>query len=399
MSPANSSDVHGHTDPAFDPVRAAVQQQLDLQAEVGVSVVVDVDGERVVDLWGGHRDEARTQPWTRDTVTNVWSITKTVTALSALLLVDAGELDVDAPVARYWPEFAAQGKADVLVRHLMSHMSGVSGLAQPGHLADLYDTRGAAARMARQAPWWAPGTASGYHVLNYGHLVGELVYRITGQSLRDFVQQRLSGPVAADFQIGLSDSDLDRVADAVAPTVEFDVELLDHAGPAYKTLTGPSVVGSDANTAAWRAAEIGAANGHGNARSVADVLAPISQGGHNAAERLLSPQTIDLILRRQSDGIDLVNGLPLRWGIGLALSDPRTLPWLPDGRVAFWGGWGGSMAIMDLDRRMTISYVMNNMGADLLGSDRAAAYVDAAYAAVGRVATDSHPTPRGSTGP
>jgi CubicO group peptidase (beta-lactamase class C family) len=387
MTSYEAVEVHGDLDPTFDPVRGAVQEQLGTGAEVGVSLVVDLDGERVVDLWGGHRDASRTQAWTQDTVTNVWSLTKTVTSLAALLLVEAGELDVDAPVARYWPEFAAQDKGEVLVRHLMSHTSGVAGLDKPSRLEDLYDARGAAARMAAQTPWWAPGTASGYHLLNYGHLLGELVYRITGQSLREFVQQRLSGPVAADFQIGLADGDLDRVADVIAPTVDFDAEILDHDSPAYKTLTGPMVAGSDANTAAWRAAEIGAANGHGNARSIADVLAPITHGGHSAAGRLLSPRTIDLIFQQQSDGVDLVNGLQLRWGIGFALADRRTLSWLPEGQVAFWGGWGGSMAILDLDRRMTISYVMNNMGTDILGSDRAAAYVHAAYAAADAVST------------
>ena len=385
MTSPEARDVHGHVDPAFDPVRLSVEQQLKAGAEVGVSIVVDLDGDRVVDLWGGHRDEARTQPWTRDTVTNVWSITKTVTSLAALLLVEAGELDVDARVARYWPEFAAQGKADVRVRHLLSHTSGVSGFDKPSRLEDLYDPRAAAARMAAQAPWWTPGTASGYHLLNYGHLLGEIVYRITGQSLRAFVQQRLCGPLAADFQIGLADGDVDRVADVIASKADFDVEVLDHDSVAYKTLTGPSVQGSDANTAAWRRAEIGAANGHGNARSVANVLAPITNGGHSNAGRLLSPETIDLIFRQQSDGVDLVNGLQLRWGIGFALADSRTLSWLPEGRVAFWGGWGGSMAILDLDRRMSISYVMNNMGSDILGSERAAAYVRAVYRAVDAV--------------
>ena len=341
MTSAEALDVHGHVAPAFDPVRRAVQQQLAAGLEVGVSVVVDLDGQRVVDLWGGHRDKARTQAWTSETVTNVWSITKTVSSVAALLLVDAGELDVDAPVARYWPEFAARDKGQVLVRHLMAHTSGVSGLDNPNRLEDLFDTRDAAARMATQAPWWAPGTASGYHLLNYGHLLGELVYRISGQSLRDFVQQRLSGPLGADFQIGLREADLDRVADVIASPVDFDPEVLDHDSPAYKTLTGPSVAASDANTAAWRAADIGAANGHGNARSVADVLAPITLAGHSHKGRLLSPRTVDLIFRQQSDGVDLVNGLPLRWGHRLRTLRPAHAALAAPGtrRILGWLGW------------------------------------------------------------
>uniref|UniRef100_A0AAU3GYA0 Beta-lactamase family protein n=1 Tax=Streptomyces sp. NBC_01401 TaxID=2903854 RepID=A0AAU3GYA0_9ACTN len=376
-------ELNGTVSPAFEPVRDAVEAQLRGGAEVGLSLVVDIDGRQVVDLWGGHRDAARTQPWQRDTITNVWSVTKTVTSLAALLLVDAGELDVHAPVARYWPEFAANGKQDIEVRHLLSHTSGVSGLEHPALLDDLYDVHTAAARMASQRPWWEPGTASGYHVLSYGHLVGELVHRLTGLSLRDFVHQHIVRPLGADFRIGLPDADAGRVADVIAPTPDFDPSALDHSTVAYRTFTGPSFGAGAANTPAWRAADLGAANGHGTALAVAEILGPIARGGASARGPLLRPDTIDLIFDEQSDGVDLVNGLHLRWGIGYALPDRRTLPWIPEGRIAFWGGWGGSMAIMDLDRRMTISYVMNNMGADILGSQRAAAYTTAVYRALG----------------
>lgn len=211
------TELNGTVSPIFEPVRDAVEHQLRSGADVGLSLVVDVDGQQVVNLWGGHRDAARTQPWQRDTITNVWSITKTVAGLAALLLVDAGELDLYAPVARYWPEFAANGKQNVEVRHLLSHTSGVSGLDHPARLDDLYDVRAAAARMASQKPWWEPGTASGYHVLNYGHLIGELVHRLTGRPLRDFVHQDLVQPLGADFQIGLRDVDVERVADVISP--------------------------------------------------------------------------------------------------------------------------------------------------------------------------------------
>ncbi|MBP2335006.1 CubicO group peptidase (beta-lactamase class C family) [Saccharothrix coeruleofusca] len=377
------TEPSGTTSASFEPVRDAVADQLRRGAEVGLSLVVDVDGEKVVDLWGGHRDAARTQPWQRDTITNVWSITKTVTSLAALLLVDSGELDPHAPVARYWPEFAARGKREVEVRHLLSHTSGVSGLAHPARLEDLYDVRAAAARMAAQEPWWRPGTASGYHVLNYGHLVGELVHRLTGLSLREFVDRHIAAPLGADFRIGVREADLDRVSDVIAPATDFDPSALDHRTVAHKTFTGPPFDAGAANTPAWRAADLGAANGHGNARSVTEVLAPISRAGDAERGRLLKPRTAELIFQEQSNGTDLVNGLHLRWGIGYALADPRTAAWIPEGRVAFWGGWGGSMAIMDLDRRVTIGYVMNNMGADILGSARAAAYVSAVYRALG----------------
>lgn len=378
------NNLHGSAGAAFQPLRQIVQEQLDDGSETGLSLVVDVAGERQVDLWGGHRDAARSLPWERDTVVNVWSITKTVTSLAALLLIDAGELDLHAPVSRYWPEFAANGKRDTEVRHILSHSSGVSGLEHPAVLEDLYDVRGAASRMAAQAPWWRAGSASGYHVLNYGHLVGELVHRLTGLSLKDFVAKKVAAPLGADFQIGLREADWARAAQVITPTVDLDLSAMDHRTVAYKTFTGPVFSADAANTPGWRAAELGAANGHGNARSVAQILGVVAGTSHNAPS--LRAETVNSIFDEQTCGTDLVNGLQVRWGVGYALPDPRTLPWIPAGRVAFWGGWGGSMAIVDLDRQMTFSYVMNRMGADILGSERAARYVTAAYQALADLA-------------
>jgi CubicO group peptidase (beta-lactamase class C family) len=377
--------IDGTCDDQFSAMRREFEQLLDSGEELGASIVVDLDGEIAVDLWGGYEDQARTQPWQPDTITNVWSTTKTVTSLAALMLVDRGELDVDAPVARYWPEFAAAGKQDVLVRHLMSHTSGVSGLDQPAVVDDLYDWDKAAARFAAQAPWWEPGSASGYHALNFGHLIGEVVRRITGKSLKQFVADEIAGPLGADFQIGAAESDWDRIADVVPPPpLPIDLAALDPDSPMVRTFTGPFPDANDANTPEWRNADIGAANGHGNARSVARILSAISRGGEVDGVRLLHPETIELIFREQANGVDLVLGVPLRFGIGYGLPQLDTLPYVPDEKICFWGGWGGSMIIMDVGRRMTISYMMNRMGAGIIGSDRSERYLRAIYAALSR---------------
>src|SRR3984885_675343 len=294
------ADLLGKCDDRFAGVRDALARNLDSGEELGASLVLDIDGEIVVDLWGGFSDEARTIAWGEQTITNVWSSTKTVTSLAALMLVDRGELDVDAPVARYWPDFAAQGKQDILVRHVMSHASGVSGLDQPASVADLYDWPAATARMAAPAPWGEPGTASGYPALNYGHLVGEVVRRISGKPLRQFVAEEIAGPLGADFQIGAAETDWDRIAPVVPPPpLPFDLEALGPDSPAGKTLTGPAVQAQDANTPAWRQADMGAINGHGNARSVARVMSVVARGGEVDGVRLLSPGTIDQIFREQ----------------------------------------------------------------------------------------------------
>jgi CubicO group peptidase (beta-lactamase class C family) len=377
------ADIHGTCDERFESVRSALAQNIDSGEELGASIAVDLDGDGVVGGWGGDKKEARAQPWERDTITNVWSTTKTVTSLAALMLVDRGELDVDAPVATYWPEFAANGKQDVLVRNLMGHTSGVSGLEQPAVVEDLYDWDKSTARYASQAPWWPPGTASGYHALNYGHLVGEVLRRITGTTLKQFVANEIAGPLGADFQIGAAEADWGRIADVIPPPpLPFDLEAIGPDSPTVKTLTGPYVMAEGANTADWRRADIGAANGHGNARSVARILSAISRGGEVDGIRLLRPETIEVIFREQSRGVDLVIGVPLRYGIGYGLPIPETLPYLPDEKICFWGGWGGSVILMDVGRRMTIAYMMNKMGAGIIGSDRAEQYVRAIYAAV-----------------
>ena len=377
-----ASEVKGDCSERFEPVRDALAEKLASGDELGASIVINIDGEVVADIWGGFRDEARTVPWTEDTITNVWSTTKTITNLAALMLVDRGQLDVYAPIARYWPEYAANGKQDIEVRHLLSHTSGVSGWDQPFLTEDMYDWDKSTSQLASQAPWWEPGSASGYHALNQGHMVGEIIRRITGKSLKQFVAEEIAGPLGADFQIGALERDWDRIADVVPPPpLPFDMDAIDMQSPAFKTMTGPVPDAAAANTAGWRHADMGACNGHGNARSVARIMSALALGGEVDGIRLLGPETIDLIFEEQSNGVDLVLGVPLRFGIGYGLPILETVPYLPDERICFWGGWGGSVIAMDLGRRMTISYMMNKMGPGVIGSDRSEAYVSAIYAA------------------
>ena len=375
------AEVQGSCDDRFAAVREALAEQLDGE-ELGASIAVDLDGETVVDIWGGYRDEARTTPWTQDTITNVWSTTKCVLSLAALMLVERGELDVRAPVGDYWPEFSAKGKKDVEVRHLMAHTSGVPALEQPFSIRDMYDWETACERLAMQRPWWEPGTASGYHAANQGHLVGEVIRRITNTTFQRFVADEIAGPLGADFQVGALEQDWPRIAPVVAPPrVEPDPDV-DPTSVATRTWTGPVMSTKATTTPEWRAADLGALNGHSNARGVLDVLRVLSLGGEVDGVRLLSPKTIDLIFDVQADGVDLVLEERFTWGIGYCLGSPH-LPYVPSGRVAFWGGWGGSLAVMDLDRRLTISYMMNRMAPGILGSPSSEAYVRAVYSALG----------------
>jgi CubicO group peptidase (beta-lactamase class C family) len=378
------TEVDGTCDERFTAMRELLAANLASGADLGASVAVTLEGEPVVDLWGGWADPGQTVPWTRDTITNVWSTTKTMMALSALVLVERGLLDVYAPVSDYWPEFAANGKENVQVRHLLSHSSGVSGWAQPVVLEDLYDWEKSTSMLAAQAPWWEPGTASGYHALNQGHLVGEVIRRITGLSLGQFFAKEVAGPLGADFHIGLAPEHDHRVSNVVAPPpLPIDLATLDPESVMIKTFTGPGPDATIAWTEQWRRAEIGAANGHGNARSVARIQSVVACEGEVDGVRLLSPETCSLIFEEQTNGADLVLGAPLRFGLGYGLKQTESYPYLPDGRVCFWGGWGGSAIIVDLDHRMTIAYVMNRMEGGLLGDARGEGLIRAAYAAVG----------------
>ena len=364
------AEIHGFVDPSYDKLRELLGATLDSGHDVGASVSVTVEGETVVDIWGGWTDEDRTEPWERDTITNVWSITKTMTFLSALLLVERGQLDFHEKVATYWPEFAQNGKADVEVRHLMGHTSGVSAWMQPVTVDDIYDWEKSTAMLARQEPWWEPGSASGYHALNQGHLIGEVIRRIDGRMLGDFFAEEIARPLDADFHIGLDPSEFSRVSNVIPPPPSpIDMTTLDPDSVVVKTFTGPAPDASIAWTDGWRRACIGAANGHGNARSVARIQAIVANWGSVDGIELLSPATIEQIFEQQAHGVDQVLGLPVRFGMGYALHS-EAVPHLPAGRYAYWGGWGGSSIIVDVDRRISFAYVMNRMAEGLLGDTR-----------------------------
>ncbi|MGB3735744.1 MAG: serine hydrolase domain-containing protein [Ilumatobacter sp.] len=366
------TDLNGTIDARFEPLAQILRGQLESGYDLGASLAVAVDGQIVTDCWGGWADEAETEPWQSDTITNVWSTTKTMTALCALILIDRGLLDPTEKVATYWPEFADNGKADIEVRHIMSHTSGVSAWAQPVTVDDILDDDKATAMLAGQAPWWEPGTASGYHALNQGHLVGEVVRRIDGRGLKQFFAEEVADPLGADFTIGAPASERGRISNVIPPPPLPMPDEIDLESVMIKTFTGPAPEASISHTAAWRDATIGAANGHGNARSVATIQAAVSNGGRVGDTQLLSADTVARIFEQQSNGVDLVLGMPVSFGLGYALADPIDAI-VSSGQVCYWGGWGGSIVVNDLDHRVTMAYMMNRMQAGLVGNDTSVA--------------------------
>ncbi|HEX8004896.1 MAG TPA: serine hydrolase domain-containing protein [Trebonia sp.] len=362
------AEVQGSWEKRFQAVRDALADSLDDQ-DVGASAAVFVDGEPVADIWGGYADAARTVPWERDTVVNVWSVSKTMLALCALILADRGDLDLGAPVARYWPEFAAAGKQGVLVRHVLSHTAGLPDFDGQVTEEDLYDWPGATARLAAQAPRWEPGAMAGYHSMTQGFIAGEVIRRVTGRSPGMFFAQEVAGPLGADFQFTLPAADEGRLAPGIAPPGAPQDWRSAPPGTANGAANREAGVRlAVANSPPWRRAEIPSGSGYGNARSIAAVQSVLACGGTVRGVRLLSPAGCERARQEQYRGIDHVLGASMRYGMGYGIFD----------RSVGWGGWGGSLVMVDPSARMAIAYAMNQM-LDRADDHRALAIVIAAY--------------------
>jgi CubicO group peptidase (beta-lactamase class C family) len=360
------SQVQGTTTEKFAGLVDHLEKTLANGDDVGASIAVYHHEELVADLWGGYRDEAKTTPWDRDTLVNVWSTTKTMTFLVALMLYDRGELDFNSPVATYWPEFAVNGKADIEVRHLMNHSAGLSGWHESISPEDLADWELATSLLAAQAPWWEDRSMTGYHAVTQGFLLGEVVRRITGTTIGQFFKSEVADVLGVDFFIGLPESEEHRVSLVIPPPPEsFGDSAPDSI--MVRTLTSPLLDATAPRNRWWRAAEIPAANGHGNAFSVATIQQVMANNGHANGHRFFSEKTGDTVFQRQVGGVDQVLGVDMSFGLGYGLSSS----YVPIGpRSCFWGGYGGSLIMMDQELGLTISYMMNKMQVGLTGDTR-----------------------------
>ena len=365
-------DVHGHCGPRFEALRAALADILTAGSEVGVALAVYVGTQRVVDLWAGHTDQAKTKPWRADTIVNLYSIGKAVSAVCALRLVDAGRLDLDAPVARYWPEFAQAGKAHLPVRFLLTHQAALPAVAPalPAGAGLRWDVMTNA--LAAQAPWWSPGAHHGYHVNTQGFLIGEVIRRITGKTYGTYLREEVAGPAGIDFYVGFGPELDTRCADLLPspPSPEGD-ELRRQLSVDPATLTGlplmrvnayrnpPDISGTGVvNTREWRAAEVPSTNGHGNARAVARLYSALAGDGTLDGIHILSPEIIRDAIREQVYAEDIVLQRPTRFGLGFQLTQPeRRLG--PSPRAFGHFGAGGSLGFADPDARVAFGYAMN----------------------------------------
>jgi len=376
-----STILHGNIKPGFEPVGEAFLANFADGFEVGASVSVVHRGETVVDIWAGHTDLDRTTEWERDTITNVWSSTKTMMFLVLLELADKGALSLHDPVRVHWPEFAANGKESVTVAHLMAHTAGLPGWDRPMQPSDFYDHDLCASALAAQAPWWEPGTASGYHAISQGYLIGELVRRVTGVSLGTYFRTTFAEPLGADFHIG-TPAECDARISNVIPPEPLSLAGADPSSIPVRTFSNPGMDAAQSWETGWRRCESAAANGHGNARSLALLQSVVSHGGEAGGRRFLSAAGVEKLFEVQAEGTDLVLGIPAKFGMGYGLNS-ENVPISPNPRACFWGGWGGSLVVNDLDAQMTFAYVMNRMGAGTVGDLRSAGPLMATYGAIG----------------
>jgi CubicO group peptidase (beta-lactamase class C family) len=366
--------IEGRCDARFEPVRDGFRRNFAEHGEIGASLCVYVDGRAVLHLWGGYADEAKTRPWRPETLVAIFSVAKAVTALCAHRLVDRGKLDLDAPVSRYWPEFAAQGKEGVTIRQLLSHRAGLPAVREPLPQRAMLDWNLMINALARERPWWPPGSRHGYHVNTFGYLVGEIVRRISGRSLGAFAQGEIAGPLEADFHIGLVAAEAARTADFVwgeAPAILSEKPISEEQlmiRNAYANPPGLSGIGW-VNRPAWRAAEIPSTNGHATARGVARIYAALAAGGSIDGVQIIGSDALSEAVKEHSAGADAVLKRPSRFGLGFQLarqsgqqSAGGYLPPSVGPRAYGHLGAGGSVGFADPEAQVAFGYVMNAMG-------------------------------------
>jgi CubicO group peptidase (beta-lactamase class C family) len=380
--------IGGWTAPGFEHVRAKFEQNFDEGLEVGAAFAAYHHGELVVDLWGGVADRKTGRAWARDTIALLFSTTKGATAVAANHLAQEGALDVDAPVVEHWPEFAAAGKSAIPVSWLLSHQAGLPWVDEPITFEAALEWDPLIHALERQVPVWEPGTAHGYHAVTYGHLVGEVIRRVTGRTVGTYFAEEIARPLGLDFWIGLPEAQEPRVAPLVGRMVTEGSgsaggqTLTEMAGPDSKLSRALTVNGAFGgrgafNTRAVRAAEIPAAGGVGDARSVARMYAACI--GDVDGVRLLTPEQMADAQRQRTTGPDIVLlDLDLQWGLGFMV--PSTLVQLGHGARAFGHfGMGGSLGWADPDAGIAFGYVMNRMAMGMAGDARGYRLVHACY--------------------
>lgn len=376
-----SYPVHGRCDPRFSRILDAFAENFAVEEENGAAAAVYHDGRLVADCWGGWKDAARQVPWAEDTIVNTMSVTKTLAASCVHILIDRGLVSLDAPVATYWPEFAAAGKETLPVRYLLDHRAGLPYLENPPPGLTVFDWEGMVKAFAAQRPVWEPGKQAGYHVLSQGHLLGEVVRRVDGRSIGAFFRDEVATPLGLDFFIGVPEKELDRCAEYV---VQRKGTILDRDALDPTSILARSweqvPKDTDFNGRAWRMCEFPSGNGHGSARAVARFFACLARGGEIDGVRILSGSAVDAMLTEQHNMTEVVMQRSYHQALGALLNSPPIV-WMGPNVAAFGHhGVGGSIGMGDRENGIAIAYLPSRMHNRLDNGPRARRIIEAAYA-------------------
>ena len=380
ISPATRAS-HGMVAAGFEPVAETFRRSFgrsDDHREVGAAVTVMHRGRCVVDLYGGSIAPGGAA-WQPDTLVNVYSSTKGVVALCMALLVDRGVLRYEDRVAQIWPEFGQCGKGETTIAHVLSHQAGLPAFDEPVELQDLFDWERCCAALAKQSPRWVPGECTGYHPITYGYLAGEIIRRASGRSVGRMIASEIAAPLGADFHVGLPASCDAKVARLLAPKHMLDPTTIPLPPETRLSVTNPALQPDWANLAPWRRAEMPALNGHSSARALARIYSVLATGGEHAGQRFISAATLERMTEVQSRRVDLVLGFEVEWALGVARNGATGF-FGPKAEVFGHSGWGGSFGCADPAQRLSIGYVCNQMGPDLVGDVRARELCNSIYA-------------------
>jgi CubicO group peptidase (beta-lactamase class C family) len=374
----------GEYEPEFKPAVDAFIENYSVEEEIGSASSLIVDGRKVFDVWAGYRDEARTMPWERDTIVCMMSVAKGISGIAFNILIDRGLVDPDAPVSKYWPEFAQNGKESLLVRHVLDHTAGLPAVLDPLWPGAIYECDTIVAALEKQAPIWEPGTVAAYHIHTQGNILGEIVRRITGKRYPQFIHDELIAPLGLDYQIGgLSEADIARCAELV-PTVEGTLFARKDADPDSLLAKGflqhpKEPINVTLNSHDWRTSEIVSANGHGTARSVATIYGMVARGGEMNGVRIMKPETIRDMLTEQHNQVEQMQQRPYHQARGILLNTEQSVWMGPNPHAFGHHGFGGSIGMGDPDAKIGFSYACNKMHTRPDNGPRARRIIEAVY--------------------
>lgn len=382
-----SIEIKGTVATGFEDVKEAYKSNFsrgDIYEELGSSLCVFHKGEKVVDLWAGYKNQEKTEEWTSDTTIALYSATKGITGLCMARLVEQGLLNYSDLVSKHWPEYGQNGKEETTISQILSHQSGSPGLREFTLLDDLMNWDLICDRLARQKPYWTPGEFTSYHGWTVGFLAGEIIRRVSGKTIGQFLQDEIAVPLGADVFIGMPEDKDHTAAILYKPKQQHELPPLSSLPDFLASAVGNPILEPESpNRKEWRAAEMPALNGYSSAIGLAKLYEPLAENGNSSSHNYISPATIDKMTNVESSRPDAMLGMPVDWANGMVINTLDLNLYGPNKKAFGHSGWGGAFGCADRDNRIAIGYVCNQMGPDTVGDARTPRLIKAIYNSIG----------------